>query len=457
MVVGAISSRTELAIIGAGPGGYTAALRAADAGIEVALIDRSDVGGACLNVGCIPSKTLIEAAAARHKALAMNGRGFHASVEVDIAALSAHVRSTTDGLRDGITHLLRAAGVNLIQGVANFARHDRLAIEQSGAVSHLEFDDVIIATGSRPIELPTFAADARTITSTGALSLAELPKATVVIGGGYIGVELGTALAKLGSTVTIVEQSPDLLPGVPRELARIVQRRLSQLGVTVLTATHALEPTASGVLLDTQRELEADAIVIAVGRRPNTDRCSIEVTQAAVDDRGHIATDHAGRAAHHIYAIGDATSGPALAHRAAADAERSIQALTGKPVDPHPPVIPAVVFCDPEVMTVGVSPHEATELDMHVHRFGHSASGRAHTAGDASGVTMIVSDARGTVTGVHVAGPQSSELAGEATLAIELAATVDDLMTTVHAHPTMSETIGEAAMVAGGKPLHIRG
>ncbi|MCL4119369.1 UNVERIFIED_CONTAM: hypothetical protein GTU68_037065 [Idotea baltica] len=451
MVVGAISSRTELAIIGAGPGGYVAALRAADAGIDVTLIDRAELGGTCLNVGCIPSKALIELANLRVGALNAADRGLTAQVSVDAAAISAHLSVVSRQLRSGVASLLQDAGVNVLTGNANFARYDRLSIADSQNVQHLEFDNAIIATGSRPIMLDAFPLSDRIVSSTGALALTSVPATMAVIGAGYIGVELGTAWAKLGAQVTVIEQGPSILPHVPPELRQPVERRLNQLGITVRTNTTAGQPTPQGLQLDSGEHLDADITVVAIGRRPNSDQASIDTLGLTMNAQGQILVDAHMRAKPGIYAIGDLTPGPALAHKASAEAETAVHSILGRSYPFAPAAIPEVIFSDPEIMSVGAPIDQSS-----THRFPHIASARARTLGETSGATYVVADGDGTVVGVHAVGPHVSELAGEATLAIEMAATVEDLASTIHAHPTMSESLAEAAWLAVGHPLHVR-
>lgn len=456
MVVGAIGDRADLAVIGAGPGGYVAALRAAQAGLDVALIDHGLVGGACLNVGCVPSKALIEVADLRHRAIHAHIQGLHGSLAVDMPAVHEHLRATSAGLRDGVSGLLGAAGVQVIAGRAHFARHDRLSIETGDLVSHLEFDNVIVATGSRPILLPKFALDGRTIDSTGALALRVLPESLAIVGGGYIGVELGTAFAKLGAVVTIIEAADRILPGMPELLARVVARRLDDLGVAVRCGETASHPVEHGLQLASGDLIHAAHTVIAVGRQPNSDTCSLTVSGAQITPSGHVIVDRQGRAAPGVYAIGDLVAGPALAHKASAEAEIAVKALLGGTDTFDPAAIPAVVFSDPEIMTVGITPEQAAGEGLSTHRFPHAANARAQTLDDAGGLTAVVTDEAGTVVGVHAVGPHVSELAGEACLAIEMAATLEDLSMVIHPHPTVSETLPEAALVALGHPLHIR-
>lgn len=456
MVVGTIGGRTEVAVIGSGPGGYVAALRAADAGLDVTLIERAELGGTCLNVGCIPSKALIEVADLRHRALHGRDLGLIADVTVDDEQLGRHLQAVTARLRDGVTRLLADAGVTVVRGDASFARYDRLSIAAGDQVSHLEFDHAILATGSRPLQLAAFELSTTTMTSTGALALEALPQTAAIIGGGYIGIEIGTAWSKLGVATTIVEARDSILPDVDDALRRPVQRRLEELGVSVRTSAHAARRVPDGLVLDSGESISADVVVVAIGRRPNSDQASIDVLDLELTPSGHIIVDEQMRAATGIHAIGDLVTGPALAHKATAEAEIAVAAIAGTPVAAARPVIPEVIFSDPEIMSVGIGLDTSAGLGHGVHRFPHAAAARAHTMNDISGATFVVVDDVGTVVGVHAVGPHVSELAGEAALAIEMAATVEDLALTVHPHPTMSESFAEAAWLARGHPLHVR-
>lgn len=456
MVVGAIGSRTELAVIGGGPGGYVAALRAADAGLDVTLIERESLGGTCLNVGCIPSKALIEVASIRHRAHSATSKGLDASVTVRADALADHLARVSRRLRGGVSGLLADAGVTVVNGDASFARNDRLSIASGDHGSHLEFDNAIIATGSRPIELQAFPFGHKVLSSTGALTLRTVPETMTIIGAGYIGIELGTAWAKLGTHVTIIEAAPSVLPAVATDLRLPIARQLDSLGVTVLTGATAVGPTPSGVRLDTGQSVPADVIVVAVGRRPNSDQAGVDRLGLTTTESGHVVVDQQMRAGFGLYAIGDLVAGPALAHKATAEAEVAVDAILGRPAAFDPAAIPEVIYSDPEIMSVGTGLTEAEAAGYHVHRFHHAASARAQTLGENTGSTYLVCDDDGTVMGMHAVGPHVSELAGEAALAIEMAATVEDLSLTIHPHPTVSESIAEAAWLARGHPLHIR-
>ncbi len=455
MVVGELSDRTDVAVIGGGPGGYAAALRLASHGKAVILIERDAIGGVCLNVGCIPSKTLIHQAEVAWLPQTESETGLSVSVDLDPVAMLAHRRQVVAGLTNGVRELLRAAGVGVWSGEARFARADRLSVQSAGGVKHLEFDNCIIATGSRPIELTALqsAGGIPVLSSSGALELDAVPAELVVVGGGYIGVELGTAWAKLGSKVTIVEMGPQILPAMDQRLARAVTRRLGEIGVSIRTNSVAEATTAGSVRVrtgDSVIDLPATCAIIAVGRRPNSDQLNLDHVGVSLSPSGHIIVAPNRLAAGRIYAIGDVTDGPALAHKATAEAEVAADAIAGKPAAFDPAVIPEVVFSDPEVASVG-----ATTGD-HTFRFPFTASARAQTLGDRSGFVQLVADADHTIIGAQMAGKGVSELIGEMALAIEMAATVTDVAATIHPHPTMSEALGEAALGLAGRPLHIR-
>lgn len=450
MVVGEVATRTDVAVIGGGPGGYAAALRLAAGGREVTLIEKDAIGGTCLNVGCIPSKALLHAADLAHLPARTAGTGVQIETRVDMAAVSDHLNAVVGRLTAGVAQLLDAAGVEVIAGTARFSRPDRLAVDRGDAVTHLEFSDAVLATGSRPVGLAELPFDGeRVLDSTDALALRELPERLMIVGGGYIGVELATAFAKLGSSVTIVEAAPRILGALPEALGREVERGLGDLGVEVLTE-------ASPVAIVAERG--ADRIVVAVGRRPTSEGLGLERPGVALEPSGHVIVDAARRAAPHVWAIGDLTPGPALAHKATAEAAVAAASVLGdRAAAFDPAVIPAVVFSDPEVATVGATFDDARSVDAGARRFRFplSASGRAVTVGRTAGFVELVADAEGTIIGGQLAGAEVAELSGEIALAIELAATVDDLAATIHTHPTVSESVMEAALGLDGRPLHV--
>lgn len=499
MVVGEIPESTDVLVIGAGPGGYSAALRAAQAGRRVTLIERQAVGGTCLNVGCIPSKALIGSAELFHQASHGAEIGIRSSPTVDWSGVQAHLRRAVGELTGGVDQLLRAAKVEVVHGSAYFTSPTRVAVEVDGGLRHYEFTDVILATGSRPATLAALPVDGdRIIDSTGALFMADLPASVAVVGGGYIGVELGTALAKLGVAVTIVELAERLLPELDATLAAVVTRRLRQLGVTVRVRCRAVALEADGLRIEavdppverTHAHADVDAppaatppaagesaagapstsaaeivvaerVIVAVGRVPNSDQLALDHAGVTPGPDGRLAVGPDRRISRHLFAIGDLTDGPALAHKATAEAEIAVAALLGETVSFDLAAIPLVVFSDPELMSVGVTGAQAAAANMDVvsFRFPLGANARARLAppgwGATAGHVELIADSAGTVIGVHAAGPHVSELAGEAALAIEMAATVEDLRGVIHPHPTVSEALLEAAHGAAGAPLHV--
>lgn len=467
MVVGEIAESVDLLVVGGGPGGYVAAIRAAQLGRSVLLVERggtAGVGGVCLNVGCIPSKALIEVARASHEAGALAHAGLRAEGSVDLAAWQNWRKKIVGDLVGGVHRLLRAAGVAVQAGELHFTRPDQAVVETpEGAARFYEFADVVIATGSRPTSLPDLVPDGdRVLDSTGLLELTRVPASLVVVGAGYIGLELGTAFAKLGSRVTIVEAAERVLPAMDAVLARPVAAALRELGVTVLTRAFADDFDGSRMRVragDGEKPIEAEAVLVAAGRTPNTDDLGLDRLGVAAGEHGLLAVAADQRLTRHVAAVGDVTPGPALAHKASAEALVAVAALCGRRVAFQPQAIPAVVFTDPEIASAGLTESQAREegIDPVVASFPLSASGRAATLGTARrGALQVVADpGTGAVLGVHIAGPHAGELIGEGVLAIEMGATVEDLAACIHPHPTLSEQYPEAAHLAQGLPLHI--
>ncbi len=479
MVVGEVAVGVDLLIIGGGPGGYSAALRAAAAGRTVTLVERDRLGGVCLNVGCIPSKALIHVAdtAALPEESAAIGVDLQASVDLNRA--QAWIGDIVGRLTGGVEQLLHDAGVTLTTGTARFATARRMAVTLGDDAAFYEFGSVILATGSRSVELPGLPFDGeRILDSTAALALRHVPRRLTVVGGGYIGVELGGAFAKLGADVTIVELADQLLPGMPLGLARTLERALRARGLTIRLGTKVLGVEGDDLVVEgpsgearlpigdssDQRAGAGDGVVVvAVGRRPNTDSLGLNQAGVRLDPDGRVMVGDDRRAAKDVYAIGDITPGPALAHKATAEAEVAVTAAGGRRAAFDPATIPAVVFSDPQIATVGLTAEQAAEAgaDATAFRFPLSASGRALALGRPEGYVEIVVErggepAGGTVLGVHMVGAGVAELAAEAALAIEMGATAQDLALTIAPHPTLSEALAEAAMGALGRPLHVR-
>lgn len=466
MVMGSLRQEAEVAVIGGGPGGYVAAIRAADLGKEVVLIDERDrLGGVCLIEGCIPSKVLINAVEVIQTARESEKLGiFFKDVRVDLDKLRTWTNSVVDKLTGGINGLLRRRGIEVIRGRARFDSSKSLLIEGSD-VSGIEFRHCIIATGSRVNQIP--AAEGQAVwTSTDALQLPEVPERLMVVGGGYIGLEIGSVYCGLGSKVTVVEFLPQLLTGADPDLARVMVKQCEQRFESILYESKVvgIEKKSSGFLVSIEHEgktakYETDQVLVAVGRRPNTDDIGLEKTRVVVNQRGFIEVDEKGRTAEpNIFAIGDVTPGPMLAHKASREAHVVAEVIAQRKSAFDNRAIPAVVFTEPEIAWSGLTEREAQEkgIKVNVGRFPLSALGRAQTLGRVEGMVKIVSDPdSGLVLGVGMVGHNASELIAEGTLAIEMGATLEDIIVTIHPHPTLSEAIMEAAEVAAGEPVHI--
>lgn len=436
---------TQVAVIGGGPGGYVAALRLAQLGRKVTLIDEAPrLGGICLNAGCIPSKALIHAASLFHDARNAEAIGITARADIDLAKTQAWKESVLERLARGIAFLLKQSKVEVLHGKAQFAGSAALQVGDSD----IAFKNAIIATGSSPIELPGLRFDARRVlNSSDVLALEEIPESLAVVGGGAIGLELGTVFAKLGSKVSVIEMMDQLLPGVDPELVRVIQRRLEKLGVKVLLGAKAEGLTAKG-LKTSGGEVEAEKVLVAVGRKPNTAGLGLENTKVALDRKGFIVIDWQCRTADKsIFAIGDVTGPPMLAHRASAQARVAAEVIAGRDASMKARHVPHVAYTDPEVASVGAAEGAKTA------RFPFSALGRAHTLGETDGIVKVVADENGRVLGVHIVGAGASEMIAEACLALEKSATAEDIARTVHPHPSLSEGLMEAAWAAltGGK------
>ncbi|MSP51132.1 MAG: dihydrolipoyl dehydrogenase [Alphaproteobacteria bacterium] len=467
MVIGQIAEQADLVVAGSGPGGYIAAIRAAQLGRKVTLIERAGedgIGGVCLNVGCIPSKALIEAADQAHRIGEASAMGIKATYQgIDMVALQSWKREIVKSLTNGVRGLLKQAGVRVMKGEFRFTRPDEGAVAITGMPANfVKFNDFIIATGSRPVTLPGFLVDQKMILdSTGALDLEEVPKSVAIIGGGYIGLEIGIALAKLGSRVSIVEALDGILPTMDRRLVKPVEKRLAALRVEVFANAKAKSFDKGTLLISTSsgdKTVAAEKVIVAVGRRPNTDDLSLERTGFKPDGRGLMAVQPDRRIGPHIAAIGDITPGPALAHKAMAEGVVAAEALSGKKVAFQPQAIPAVIFSDPEIATAGMTMDEAKAagIETELASFPMAASGRAKTLNAHDGFIQIVADRdRKSVVGVQVVGPHASDLIAEGVLAIEMGASLDDIALTIHAHPTLSELYLEAAHVGIGHPIHI--
>lgn len=470
MVMGEQTLETEVAVIGGGPGGYAAAFRAADSGFEVALINQeSRLGGVCLLRGCIPSKVLLQAAELIHDVRKASGWGLHfGELEIDVDALREHKNLVIDRLVNGLNTLAEKREVQLLHARAVFEASDQVRLEGETDVAHVKYDHAILASGSTPIPLPgtDFSEDSRVMSSKGALRLPEIPASLLVVGAGFNGVELGSAYAMMGSRVTMVEMMDEILPGVDRDLVKHLRRRLRKVFDAIhLNATvESFEETPDGVSVTLQGDVEEsertfDRVLVAVGRRPNSSDIGLENTGVQVDEDGFVMVDEQRRTGDkRIFAAGDVTRGPMLAHKAMYDAKIAVDVVAGEPAAFDVRCMPSVVYTDPEIAWCGLTEAEAAEQgrDVGVGTFPWTASGRALTMGEPAGVTKMVFDAETEqLLGIGIAGRGAENLIAEGALAMEMGAVAQDLALTVHPHPTLSETEAEASEAFLGLATHI--
>jgi dihydrolipoamide dehydrogenase len=463
MVVGEMVQDVDLVVIGAGPGGYTAALRAAELGVKTVLVDRMPKpGGVCLHVGCIPSKALLHAAEVISETKAAGAFGLHfEKPKINVDELRTWKESVTDKLAQGIAAKCKSAGVEIHHGRAEFVDSRNIRVESDGeSAVRMKFKHCIIATGSRPVTLKMFdIGSERVVDSTGALNIKEIPKKMLVVGGGYIGLEMGTVYAALGTEVTVVEMTDGLLPGVDRDLVRPLATHLGTVFKSILLDTKVtkIEDTASGVKAyfegkDAPKDMTFDKVLVSVGRRPNTDEIGLDKTKVEVDQHGFIKVDEQCRTSEKkIFAIGDVSGQPQLAHRAMRQGIVVAEVIAGKNSVYDNRAVPAIVFTQPEIAWTGLTENEAKAAGREVGtaKFPWSANGRAHTLAEPVGQTKILYDPETLqVLGVGMVGPRCGELITEAVLAIEMGAVLEDLAVTMHPHPTLSETINEAALAA---------
>jgi len=459
--------RCDVLVLGSGPGGYVAAIRAGQFGKKVILVERGELGGVCLNVGCIPSKALIHAASTLDKARKASEFGLtFDNVRVDMVKLVEWKNGVVKKLTGGIGLLLKGAGVQVLQGTGTFLAPTRLEVKGAAGTDTVDAADVIIATGSRPIEIPGFKPDGkRVLTSTEALDLAAAPKRVLVIGGGYIGLELGIYLSKMGSEVTVVELTAGLLPGQDPDLVRIVERSLKKRKVKVLLETGAKSwkdgKDGAVVTVTTKKgeeQIPCDVILSTVGRRPNTEGFGLEKTGAKVE-KGFIAIDAQCRTSvPHVYAIGDVAGQPMLAHKASKEGVVAAEVIAGKKSARDWTSVPAVIFTDPEIASVGMTEEQAKAAgyDPVSAKFPFAALGRALAIGETEGFAKIVADRKtDLILGVHVVGPHACDLISEGALALEAGLRVEDLGSVIHPHPTLPEAIMEAAHALHGKSVHV--
>ncbi|MFF2089698.1 dihydrolipoyl dehydrogenase [Paenibacillus sp. NPDC058174] len=467
MVVGDASLDIDTLVIGAGPGGYVAAIRAAQLGKSVLVVDKEYVGGVCLNVGCIPSKALISASHQYESVNHASAFGISASdVKVDWSKVQEFKNGIVKKLTGGVASLLKANKVQYFNGEVMFINENEARVFNDQEAPRYRFKNCIIATGSRPIELKAFPFSKRIVSSTGALSLPEIPKSLIVIGGGYIGIELGQMYSKFGTKVTVIEGGDTILPGFDKDMSSIVVKKLKGTNVDIVTGAMAqgAEQTDNDVTLtykvgDKEEKVTADYLLVTVGRRPNTDGdLGLELANVKVSERGLVEVDGQCRTSNpNIFAIGDIIAGPALAHKAMYEGRVAAEAIAGLPSVIDYKCVPAVCFSDPECASVGYSEKEAKEKghETKVGKFPFAINGRAMSLNANEGFVKIVADKNtGLVLGAQIIGTEASNMIAELGLAIEMGATLEDIALTIHAHPTLGEIVLDAAEVALGHPIH---
>ncbi len=469
MVMGELVQETDLLVIGAGPGGYAAAFRAADMGMDVTLVEAAErPGGVCLFRGCIPSKTYLHVAELLHDAARARDMGVRfGEPSIDLEGLKNWKRSVIDRLSQGLSRLTEGRGIQYLQGRAVFESSERVRVKGRDAVG-VRFRQAIVAAGSRPTPLPgaPFGKGGRIMSSTGALNLPDIPPSMLVIGGGYVGLELGMVYAALGSRITLVERTDRLLPGVDADLVAPLRKRLEGTfeAIHLETSVTGLREDGDGVAARLSggggdREARFDRALVAIGRHPNSGELGLENTRVALDDRGFIVVDEQQRTADdRIFAVGDVAGGVMLAHKAMYEGKVAADAAAGKPAAFDARAVPAVVYTDPQIAYAGLTEEEARRLGrpVRVERFPWKFSGRAATMGAPSGLTKLLIDPDGgRLLGVGVCGRNAEGLVGEGVLAIEMGALAEDLALSIHPHPTLSETEGEAAEIFLGSATHI--
>ncbi|HEU4926697.1 MAG TPA: dihydrolipoyl dehydrogenase [Vicinamibacterales bacterium] len=467
------SSSPHVVVIGAGPGGYAAAFYAADLGMKVSLVDPAEnPGGVCLYRGCIPSKALLHVAKLVEEAKHAEAWGVKfGAPAIDLDRLRGFKQKVVNQLTGGLGQLSKQRKISYVRGTAAFRDARMLEITaEDGKKSTLGFDYAVIATGSRPATVPGISIDSpRLMDSTGALELPDVPKSLLVVGGGYIGLELGSVYAALGTRVTVVEMTPGLLPGADRDLVNILAKRIEKICEAVLLNTKVVSMKEAGQgiavmfegegLGDRPKEQTFDRVLVSIGRRPNGAVPGLDKTRVKVNQRGYIEVDEKLQTAEpSIYAIGDVVGEPMLAHKASHEGRVAVEAIAGEKVAFEPLAIPAVVFTDPELAWAGLTEGDAQKQGrkVTVARFPWAASGRSLTLDRTDGLTKLLIDPEtNRILGVGIVGPGAGELIAEGALAIEMGANATDLKMTIHPHPTLSETLMESAEVFFGHATHV--
>ncbi|MEZ5655078.1 MAG: dihydrolipoyl dehydrogenase [Sphingobium sp.] len=453
----------QLLIIGAGPGGYVCGIRAGQLGVDTIVVEADKPGGTCLNVGCIPSKALIHAADEFHKVTTFSGTN---ELGISVAKPAIDLGKTIDWkdgvvkrLTGGVSGLLKKAKARTVQGKATIVDGKTVEVETVDGPVRIRTENLVVATGSVPFELPFLPFGDKVISSTDALALRQVPKTLAVVGGGYIGLEIGTAMAKLGAKVTVVEAAERILPQYDAELTAPVSARLEKLGITVHLSAKAQGLGKGGKSLAVEMpngaiEVPADLILVTVGRKPVTEGFGLETLGLTMNGAYVAVDDRCATSMRDVYAIGDVTGDPMLAHRAMAQGGLVAEIVAGQAKRWDKRAVPAVCFTDPEIVVVGALPSEAQGAKSNLFPF--AANGRSMTMERSDGFVRIVSDpSNDLVLGIQAVGAGVSEMAAQFALAIEMAATLTDIADTIHAHPTLGETVQESALKGLGRALHI--
>jgi len=455
--------KTEVLVLGGGPGGYTAAFRAADLGKQVTLVERYPVlGGVCLNVGCIPSKTLLHVAAVLNEAKEINSAGIGFSApDIDLEKLRGWKNTISSQLTTGLAALAKQRNVTVIKGIGRFVSDTQVLVEDGDDTQTIEFAQAIIAVGSQPVKIPSFPNDdPRLMDSTDALKLESIPKKLLIIGG-IIGLEMATVYNALGSKITVVEMQDQIIPGCDKDLVRPLMQRIKKQYDNIFLETQVtnIEALPEGLKVsfsgkDAPETDLFDKVLVAVGRRPNGHLIDADKAGVNVDERGFISVDKQQRSnVKHIFAIGDVVGNPMLAHKASHEGKIAAEVIAGMATEWRALTIPSVAYTDPEIAWMGLTENAAKAQDIAYEKaaFPWAASGRSLSIGRKEGVTKLLSDKQtGRILGAGIVGTNAGELIAEAVLALEMGAGVEDLALTVHAHPTLAETLGFSAEMMEG-------
>ncbi len=460
-----MTKQFEAAILGSGPGGYVAAIRLGQLGKQTALIEKANLGGVCLNIGCIPSKALMQVARLRRRIEIAKQMGMEVSdLKIDFTKTQTWKQNIVNRLTSGVEYLCKSNNVDIIKGEGKFQSPHEIIVTTSTGTETIDTKNTVIATGSRAMQIPGLEFDGtNVISSTEALELQQIPPNFVVVGGGVTGLEMATMYAELGSKVTVIEMLDQLLPGVDIELVRIIERSLRRLGIDYHVKSKAKEYREGqlrAILEDgTEAMFPASKVLVSVGRRPNSDNIGLDRAGVKTNPQGWLQTDkHMETNVPGIYSIGDVNGPPLFAHKASKEGIVAAESIAGMKSEADFRAIPWAIFTDPEIASAGLTESQAREkgYDPIIGKFPFTALGRALLAGETEGFVKVVADKNSElVLGIHIVGPEASDLISEAALAIEMGATLRDIELTIHPHPTLPESIMEAAAAAKGRAIHI--